>query len=75
MPFVSAIEFLVKFFKFHDFCGQLHIGIIMHVWHILTVWIALRALPYEGLFWSPILLLLMSLCDVMGVVRIPMLLA
>ena len=51
--FVIALEFLVRFFKFHNFCGQLHVGIIMLMWRILTAWIALVAFPCEGLFGVP----------------------
>ena len=75
MLFVSLLEFLVRVFKFHNFCGQLHVGIIMPVWHILTAWVALCTFLYDGLFWTPILLILTALHGVMGVVCAPMLLA
>ena len=68
MLFVSVLEFLVRFFKFGDFCRQLHISIIMLVQRICSVWIALCALPCEGLFQSPVLLLVTALHGVMGVV-------
>jgi hypothetical protein len=73
--FVSALEFLVRFFKFCDVCGQQHVGIIMLTRCILTVWIVLHAFPCEGIFQSPVLLILMTLCGVMSVVSTPMLLA
>jgi hypothetical protein len=74
MLFVSALEFLFRFFKFCIFCEQLRIGIIMLAQRILTAWIVLCAFPCKDI-WSPILLIFTTLCGVMGVVHVPMLLA
>jgi hypothetical protein len=74
-PFVRALELLVRFFKLRDFCRQLRISIIMPEQRVSAAWIALRAIPYKGLFPSPVLLILMALCGIMGVVHTPMLFA
>ena len=73
--FARTIEFLVKLFRLCDLHGQLCIASVMLAWHVSVAWIALCAIPCEGLLWSSILLILMALPHIMGIVHAPMLLA
>ena len=73
--FVCALEHLVRFFKLCDHCGQLRVAIVLLVQCSSIEQIALHAFPCEGLFWSPVFLILTALHCVMGVVHAPMLLA
>ena len=69
------IELLARFFKLRDLRGQQRIARVMIASDISAAQIALCALTCEGIFWSPVLLILTILHCVIDVVCAPMLLA
>ena len=75
LHFLFALEFLVRFFRLCILRGPLHVASVMLEQHISVAWVALRALPCEGLLRSTLLLILTAVPGIMGVLCAPMLLA
>ena len=73
--FVCMLDFLVRFFKLGNLCGQLHITTVMLAQRISVEQAALHALPCKGFLWSIALLILTTVPCIMGILHAPMLLS
>ena len=70
-----VLQFTVGFFEFSDFCGQLHVAIVLLMQCMLVEQIALHILPCKAFFQSTVQIVLLAVTCVVGVLHTPMLLA